>query len=371
MGLEKIFGQVPDFSKIIFLHSEYLKYVLLASAATLLVYALVSQKTWSIYKSFGGFDHCRGTSKKRGVGITGPLKLALKAIFMTLVTTVAGLTLLGPRQRDQRLETEYEPTEIEIALDYSLSMLAEDIEPSRIEFTKRMIHEVLERLKQEGQKDKVGLIKFSDIAIPVVAIPTKDYNAVERELRRTTVTHLKMATAHHGTNLWDAVTWGLKSFDQENKLVKILILISDGEQVAENDYIDKTRKEALDERSKNSDVKIFIASIGNQESATLIPKEKDERGNVTEYFTQTEGTDKGKFIETRPSPAYMSEVADLISGLYIPSSTGKEVSEAVREILDKERRVIGRKENPNYKDVSPFFITVLLILLIPIPFLKL
>lgn len=371
MELKKILEQIPDFSKIIFLHSEYLKYVLLALVATLLVYAFVSKKTWSIYKTFGGFDHCKEKSKKRGVKIVGPLKLALKAILMTSVVVIAGLTLLGPRLKDQRLENEYEPTEIEIAFDYSLSMLAEDVKPSRIEFTKRIIHEALEQLKLEGQKDKIGLIKFSDIAIPIVAIPTKDYNVVERELRRITAAHLKMTTAHHGTNLWDAVTWGLKSFDQESKLVKILILISDGEQVAETKYIDETRKEALDERSKNPDVKIFIASIGNQESTTLIPKEKNERGETIEYFTQTEGSDKGKFIETRPSPAYMSEVADLIGGLYIPSSTGKEVSEAIKEILDRERRIISQRENPNYKDVSPFFITVLLLLLIPIPFLKL
>ncbi|HEY4506754.1 MAG TPA: VWA domain-containing protein [Candidatus Paceibacterota bacterium] len=362
---------LEDISKIVFLHPEYTYPTIGASILALLLYLLLSMRVMRIYKIFGGIKHCNAISRGAGIFGISLASLLVKSIFMSLITLLIGLIIMTPRISDRTSINEYRPTEIQIAFDFTVSMLAEDQGKQRLEMTKEIITDLLNRLRREGQKDKVGLLLFSDIAIPLVATPTKDYELLERELRKSSEERLRTTTLEHGSNVWDPVTWGIKGFDNQSDFDKILIIIGDGEQTVDIEHSDATRQEALEIRSQEPNVKIFIVSLGSQSGEQLIPKEKDQNGNTIEYFVQKEGPDSGSLILTKPDPVFMRDAADILNGVYIQTTTGQEAADAIDQVLDKERIIIGQKEDINYRDITPFFILGLLLLLLPIPFIKL
>lgn len=370
--LEKLPEQIPDFTKVFFIHARYLNYVLLAGAIIFVLIAFRSCMTWLQHKRFGGYARCKRLAKQAGTSIDGPLRLITQILIIPAIALLLGLTLLEPQIKKSKLANEYEPAQLVINLDSTISMLAEDVQPSRLLAAKTTISELLVRLRQEGGKDKVGFGRFTDIAIPAVIIPTRDYDQIEHELRLTTSGYIKIFE-NHGTNIWDAVTQGLNNFNYIEDQERILIIISDGEQVAESDYIDETRKQALDKRFSDpyfSSVKIFLVGIGNSIEKSLIPKEKDDSSNVLEFYTETgEGPDKGKLIQTGPDPAYMEETTSLVNGKFILAENKDALSAAITKILDKERKKIGERTDSQLENISPWFIGATLVLLFLIPFI--
>lgn len=362
--------QIPDFTKTVFLQSQYLKYVFAVVAIICFLVLIRSIFTWLLHKKFGGYKRARGLAHLAGTSIEGYLKLVFQIALTTSISLLLGLTLLEPQLKQSDVENEYEPAQIVIAQDVTISMLAEDVKPSRLLVAKKVISDLITRLKQEGSKDKIGLLRFTDIAIPAVPILTKDYDLLEAELRLTNSTYVKLFEKH-GTNIWDAVTQGLDYFNYSDNQEKILIIISDGEQKAEAEYIDKTREEAINKRFSDpyyGSVKIFLVGIGKNTEKSLIPKEKDSDGNVTEFYVETqEGPDKGQLKETGPDPAYMEEIANLANGKFILAESGDELSNAIGGILNKERKIIGASSKIKFQNISPWFIGATLILLFFIP----
>lgn len=361
---------IPDFTKTIFLHSQYLKYVLATAMLVGILLIARSWLIWRLHKKFGGYKHSKELARRVAVSIDGPFKLTAQPLLVAAIALLLGLTLLEPRIKANRLEKEYEPAQIVIALDSTISMLAEDVKPSRLLAAKTVIGDLISRLEQEGSKDKVGFIRFTDIAIPVIIIPTKDYDLLKYELRLTTSSYIKMFE-NHGTNIWDAVTQGLHYFAYAEDQEKILIIISDGEQVADSEYIDQTRNEAIAWRFNDPyhrSVKIFLIGIGRVAEPSVIPKEKDENGNVVEFYTEAKnGPGKGRLIQTTPNSAYLQEIADLISGRFFLAESKNELDKEVNKILKEERRVLGANVKPKLNNISPWFIGAILILLFFVP----
>src|SRR5690554_3137359 len=78
-------------------------------------------------------------------------------------------------------KVQREGVEIVIALDVSNSMMAEDIQPNRLERAKRAISRLIDRLKD----DKIGLIVFAGDAYIQLPITT-DYNSAKLFLEAIT-----------------------------------------------------------------------------------------------------------------------------------------------------------------------------------------
>ncbi|MDP3953894.1 MAG: VWA domain-containing protein [bacterium] len=361
-----------DLSKIFFIHSQYLPYVASIALFVLVLYLITRLRILKFYKRYGGYKNCVKVGSANKIRPAGPLRLFAKAVLLMLMTALVGLTLLEPSIKDIGLENEYEPSQIVLVLDSTISMLAEDVTPSRLEAAKKEVTSLIDRVIREGGKDKVALYRFTDIAIPIVARPIQDYELIKQELGRLTPAFLDRFKTH-GSNVWDSVTQGIKAFDQDNDQVKILVIVSDGEQQAEPEYIDKIRDEALVIRNKNPDIRIFLVGIGTtEEDSSLIPKKKDEKDNTIEYYTHELGPKAGQFVETRPDRQYMEEVASQINTAreVIVSQSGAELAQELNQILTSERKIVGRRENPEIKNLSPLFILATLLLMLFIPLIK-
>lgn len=140
-------------------------------------------------------------------------------LFILALTTVI-LGIAGPQFGSKLREIKREGVEIVIALDVSNSMLAEDIQPNRLERAKQAISRLVERLSD----DKIGLIVFAGDAYTQVPI-TMDYVSAKMFLSSISTE----IVPKQGTAIGSAIDLGINSFSPDNESSKVIIIITDGE----------------------------------------------------------------------------------------------------------------------------------------------
>jgi Ca-activated chloride channel family protein len=95
-----------------------------------------------------------------------------KGLLRGLAVAALFTALAAPRFGSQLVKVERQGIDLVIALDTSLSMLAEDVRPSRLERAKQEIVDVLSGL----QGDRVGVVAFAGEAMALCPL-TVDYSA--------------------------------------------------------------------------------------------------------------------------------------------------------------------------------------------------
>ena len=120
-----------------------------------------------------------------------------------------------------------EGIDIQIVLDMSYSMIAEDIKPRRIDAAKTM----LAKFVWEIHSDRVGIILFS--WKPFQSVPlTYDYNFLKNFISDISVDIVNQSTNTElaGTALWDGLILASDILSRDNpEREKVIILITDGE----------------------------------------------------------------------------------------------------------------------------------------------
>ena len=137
----------------------------------------------------------------------------------------AGLTSIifavAQPQFGSKLKTEKRKgVELEIALDVSNSMMAEDIQPNRLERSKRAISRLVDNL----DNDKIGLIVFAGDAYTQLPITT-DYASAKLFLNAVSTN----IVPRQGTAIGAAINLAASSFSPQFKGNKAIIVITDGE----------------------------------------------------------------------------------------------------------------------------------------------
>lgn len=156
-----------------------------------------------------------------------------------------------------------------ICLDISNSMLAEDVVPTRLDKSKRIISNLVDQFKD----DKVGLIVFAGDAFVQLPI-TSDFISAKLFLNTINPSLID----RQGTNLKDAINLASKSFTPNEGVGKAIIVITDGEN-----HEDGAIEAAKDAANKGQ--VIHVMGVGSS-AGSPIPGErngefrKDKEGNV-------------------------------------------------------------------------------------------
>src|SRR5204862_4424064 len=147
-----------------------------------------------------------------------------------------------------------------IAVDTSRSMLANDVQPSRLDRVKLAVQDLINEL----QGDRVGLIAFAGRAF-LQAPLTIDYDAVVEA-----ITDLDTKTIPEGgTNISSAITLATQSFGKSATGNRALIIFTDGEQLS-GDAVNTAKAAAAD-----AGVRIYAVGVGTQQGS-LIPVTGDD-----------------------------------------------------------------------------------------------
>lgn len=268
-----------------------------------------------------------------------------------------------------------ERLEIVFCLDASLSSLAIDIETevngeskkiSRLEFQKRLVEELSANLKD----DAVGIIAFAAEAIPLqIALVREDYkNTFLRNLKNIDNFFVRRGIIQ-GTDYGKLLEAALEQF-QEPSLKKLLIILTDGEQQGDNERLKENLNRALESFSQEKSIVTYFVSVGNANMASPIPKSEDKEGKPKDYYKHEKGEAAGQLILTRPHPEFLSQLANAVNGYFIEAKGNEKLKTILKEVISKERRIIGHEEKNQKNEIGFYLVTISLLFLFVIPLIK-
>ncbi|MFQ5956417.1 MAG: VWA domain-containing protein [Candidatus Brocadiales bacterium] len=329
---------------LIFNYDEYLWPVAIVCIAIFLfyTYSYLRKRRW--LRDFGSIELIAKESR-----VPRAFRDILKGAVISLATAGLALVLLGPKWLTIEEEYEREGMEIVFALDVSLSMLADDVKPNRLQRAKTEI----ENLTRELHNDQIGLVVFAGKAFSLLPYLTQDYERIFlRMLGLIKENYARFVP--YGTNIGNALLISMDVFsDRPNE--KVLILLTDGEeQIAVRSLVAEAVRLLLEKKN----ISLYMIGIGDPNKAAHIPK-KDKYGTIIGY----EKDQKGKVIETRPNPSFLMEVAQLTGGSYVHDATGEELKNIFKAAIEKHRKVVGIRTKNVFIDVSRHFLAAAVLLL--------
>lgn len=233
----------------------------------------------------------------------------------------AGLTLFAlamlivaiarPQWGSEVQAIDQEGLQVMVALDVSQSMLAQDIQPSRLDRAKLEIRDLTAQLKG----DEIGIVPFSGAAFVQVPL-TSDYT--------TALTYLRDAGPHlisrPGTVIGDAIRTATEAFDPKLASQKVLVVMTDGEDV-ESDPL-AAAKDAAEQG-----VLIYTIGFGTPEGERV--PETDASGRIVGYKQDAQGSP----VISRMDEATLRSIAEASGGQYYRATAdGSELASLLAQI---------------------------------------
>ena len=280
------------------------------------MYLLVAVPILAIFYFYSNY---RRRKKLRKYGDMELLRLLMPEVskyrpdvkfWLTLVALVTVVFMLAQPQFGSKMETvKRQGIETVVALDISNSMLAQDVAPSRLDKSKKLIS----RLVETFNNDKVAMIVFAGEAFTQLPI-TSDY--VSAKMFLETISPSLIST--QGTDIRAAIDLAMKSFTPNEGVGRAIVLITDGEN-HEGGAI-----EAAQEAAKKG-VHVFVLGVGSPDGSP-IPAEgsnefrRDKDGNV---------------VVTRLNEEMCREIARAGSGMYVRVDNTNNAERALNAEINK------------------------------------
>lgn len=235
-------------------------------------------------------------------------KAGVKLMVMLLALAGLVLALVNPKAGVRSETVNREGIDIIFAIDVSKSMLAEDVQPSRLEKAKLIVSEVINRMGN----DRVGIVAYAGNAYPVLPITT-DYSVAKMFLQGMNTDMV----SSQGTAIADALRLSSKSFDHP-KSGKAIVLLSDGEDhgVGSGDAARELEQKGI---------KLITVGIGTEKGGP-IPLRKE--GRIESYKRDSQDN----IVTTRLYPKALENLAEATDGGYIHGNSAA----AVSEFMDKK-----------------------------------
>ena len=266
--------------------------------------------------------------KRMTAGVSLPRKI-VRAAFVVAALGLAALALARPQAGGRAKLTRQQGLDLIVALDFSKSMLAKDVYPSRLERAKRE----LERLMDHLAGDRIGLVAFAGETLTYP--PTTDYAAVKLFWRDLSPWDMPVGGTALGrairsgtdilTRLRTHAGQGAAAEARVNQRAQVILLLTDGEDTESEPL------EAAEEASKLG-IKIYTVGIGSR-SGELIPT-FDEKGQVTGYVKDADG----KYVTSRLGEDTLLKIAQKTGGEYLHADTKQFSVEQIEAALTNLKR---------------------------------
>lgn len=213
-----------------------------------------------------------------------------------LMLIAAALLVLAATRPQLRAQADFAASgrDIVFMLDVSRSMLAPDLQPSRLERARQAIFELLPSMGNA----RVGLVAFAGDA-EVLCPLTNDMQYFRRALSQASPDAVAAPGTHLATSLQEAIN---DSFDDISGRARHLVLITDGE-----DHGRFSNAPALSARKMG--VELVIAGVGDAVRGSRIP--------VGARFVSWQGHEVWSKLE----PANLRALAVAAGGIYVDVGT--------------------------------------------------
>lgn len=252
-------------------------------------------------------------------------------IFFILAFFLSTLALARPQWGEEKRKVERKGVDLIFLLDTSLSMLAEDVKPNRLDKSKLEIKSLIRRLKG----DRVGMVAFAGSSFLQCPL-TLDYSAF-----LLFVDSLKPGyIPNPGTSLSQAIGLAVRAFPDQTLKYKAALIFSDGE-----DH-EGGVEEGLEE-AKKTGVRIYTMGVGTPEGDP-IPLRSAADGKISGYKKDR----RGEVVVTRLNTELLEKIAKETGGLYLPATAGEKEIDVILKHLEtlgekrlKEKLVSAREDH--------------------------
>ncbi len=222
----------------------------------------------------------------------------VRNIAFVCAVVLLTIALARPQSTTEEKSVSKNGVDILIALDVSESMLAEDLQPNRIEAAKKYIDNFVSDL----ESDRVGLEVFA--GKPFTQSPLSfDYNVIRYYLSEiSTDTIDQQRRELGGTAIGDAIVAAVNRFTNDDERTKVLVLLTDGEANVGVDPI------IAAEHARSNGIKIYTVGLGKKEGAPLPIMQNGQKV----YARNPDGS----VYKTKFDEKTLKEIAEISNGQY-------------------------------------------------------
>jgi Ca-activated chloride channel family protein len=269
----------------------------------------------------------------------------VKALCVIAAAGLLIVALAQPQWGTRQEDIGRQGRDLYIMLDVSLSMLAEDAPPNRLQRAKAGIRELVEQIRTEGGH-RLALIAFAGRA-NLQCPPTLDYDFFLQRLNEVN----SETIPRQGSLIGDALRQTLQGFGTLDPAYSDIILLTDGD-----DHGSFPLEAAKLVQAQQ--VSLYIVGVGDAGKGALIPV--NNHNGEREYLRYQDFD-----VRSQMRQSLLLELARITDGIYEPAGTGPiDLKKLYRQhITGKPRRPIdsasGERPVPRFQ----WFILLALILL--------
>jgi Ca-activated chloride channel family protein len=244
-----------------------------------------------------------------------------KSALLLLALTFFILAMARPQWGERFESLDIRGLEIVFLLDTSNSMNAEDLQPNRLEVAKSLITTIVNALKT----DLVSQVNFAAVAYMQCPL-TMDYEAFKLMAQASQIS----PSEEQGTDFARGFTLALRMFKNSRSSQKLLVLITDGED------LEKNWPESLQELQKGK-ITVFTVGIGIPAGAPI--PILDENGKTIDWKKDAQGN----IVKSRLDEGTLIKIASSCQGQYYRLSAAAGIEPFIRILKNYERKLLAQK----------------------------
>lgn len=268
-----------------------------------------------------------------------PRKFRWKFYLVLAAFVLAGLGFANLQYPGQVEQVQRQGVDVMIVLDVSRSMLARDLQPSRLDRARQFVQRLIDRLRN----DRVGIVLFAGRAYLQMPLTT-DHAAARLYINSAG----PESVPTQGTVIGEALQVALNAYGAADKKFKTVVLITDGE-----DHDDQALELAA--RLKEEGVLLHTVGVGTPQGGTLADPVTQEQKRDAE----------GKVILSRLNEPVLQQLAQAASGTYLRlTDTDQTVDGILAQVDAMEKKAILDPSSIRYRSFFQWFLVAAFILLI-------
>ena len=304
----------------------------------LLLPLMVVWYIWRLKKQEGEFNYSSFVLLK-GVRTSSKAKFRHSLLLLKLGAFALLITALArPQSRSSWKDTKTEGIDIVISLDVSLSMLAKDFKPNRMEVAKEVIVDFIDA----RPNDRIGLVIFGGEVFTQCPL-TNDHKVLKNMFPQ-----IKAGTLDQGTAIGLGLAGAVARIKESKAKSKVVIMVSDGVN-----NVGEISPLTAGELAKTYGIRVYCIGVGSKGKA-LQP--------VAIY---AQGQYEYDYVDVEIDEKIMTDISDMTGGKYFRATNKENLKSVYQEIDKMEKTIISEKSFSNKAEhFLPFVLLASILLLI-------
>lgn len=269
-----------------------------------------------------------------------PIKITLEMLALALIIIAFARPWGGVKDE----KTVKEGIEVVIAVDASNSMLASSTADEKGIDRMRTAKLILEKLINHLDNDRVGLIVYAGDAYTLIPV-TSDYVSAKMFLNSIDPSQID----NQGTNITAAIDMATKSFSEDKKIGKAIILITDAEDLEDANSVMDAAKNAA-----RNGIQLDVVGLG---STTAVPIPLKRGGYLIDAET-------GQPVTTALNEELATSIASAGKGIYVNASNKEALNELDKQLDTVKKTAIESSFSAIHDELFAIFVWFALAILV-------